>query len=155
MIPVGRVVDDGDVTGCDGAPDELKAIWRVERDPLVVLDLFDDILETERDPADVARAPPSAVVCLRRRELSMDLAVGSRPPLDPSGHLDGEEPLGLVVHSHTKRRLPGDAALAPLVENHRSVLRRRGRHGERLDGGTRSLPRPGQEVRAPDTGGRR
>ena len=39
------LADDGDVTGCDGAPDEPKDLGRVERDPLVVLDLVDDILE--------------------------------------------------------------------------------------------------------------
>jgi hypothetical protein len=42
-----------------------------------------------------------------------------------------------------KRRLLGDAALAPLVANHRSLLRRRW-HSEKLDGGTRSLPLPGR-----------
>ena len=90
------LADDGDVTGGDGAPDEPKAFGRVERDPLVVLDLVDDILEF------AARERRVPVVPIRRqRELYEDLAVGIRPPrarrVDSSAYVDGEERRVIIV----------------------------------------------------------
>jgi hypothetical protein len=145
------LADDGDVTGCDGAPDELKALGRVERDPLVVLDLVDDILELQ--PAARRRVPfassddnanSTRISQSGFARLAPDASTRPRTSMEKSAWWD-----------HRQGSSWGDAALAPFVANHRSLLRRRW-HGEKLDGGTRSLPRPGPaEVRAPDTGGRR
>ena len=115
--------NDGDVTGGDGAPDELKAFGRVERDPLVVLDLFDDIPEfAGREERRVRFA-----IIRRQHELYEDLAVGIRPPrarrVDSSAYVDGEERRGGITVKVIVQW--GDAALAPFVANHRSLLRRR------------------------------
>ena len=103
------LADDGDVTGCDGAPDEPKDLGRVERDPLVVLDLVDDILDFKPRERRVPVVP-----IRRQRELYEHPVLGIRPPrarrVDSSAYDDGEERGGIIV------AVPwGDAALAPFV----------------------------------------